>query len=104
MASSSFMSFAPIALVFFALLGTSSAQLTTNFYSSSCPNLLSTIRPVVQSAISNEKRMGASLLRLFFHDCFVNVCSLLFYDNASIFKLHTASMWISEKHAHSCLI
>lgn len=73
MAASSFMSFDPVVLAFFLLLSTSSAQLTTNFYSSSCPNLFSTIKPVVQSAIASENRMGASLLRLFFHDCFVNV-------------------------------
>ncbi|PKU85593.1 Peroxidase 4 [Dendrobium catenatum] len=60
----------------------SAAQLDPNFYSCSCPNLFSTIKPVVQSAISKEKRMGASLLRLFFHDCFVNGCdgSLLLDD------------------------
>lgn len=71
-ASSSF-----IAMLTFALLilfmGTTSAQLSTNFYSKSCPRLFSTVRSTVQSAIKNEARMGASLLRLFFHDCFVNV-------------------------------
>jgi hypothetical protein len=32
---------------------------------------------VVQNAVSKERRLGASLLRLFFHDCFVNVNSSL---------------------------
>ncbi|KAL2896377.1 Peroxidase 4 [Bienertia sinuspersici] len=66
-------------------IGNSNAQLTTNFYSSSCPNLYSTVRSVVQSAIRKEARMGASLLRLFFHDCFVNGCdgSLLLDDTSS---------------------
>jgi len=27
----------------------------------------------VEAAVQKEKRMGASLLRLHFHDCFVNV-------------------------------
>lgn len=49
------------------------AQLTTNFYSTSCPNLLSTVQTAVKSAVKSEARMGASILRLFFHDCFVNV-------------------------------
>ncbi|XP_020585761.1 peroxidase 4-like [Phalaenopsis equestris] len=64
---------------------TSTAQLTTNFYSTSCSKLFSTIKPVVQSAITKEKRIGASLLRLFFHDCFVNGCdgSLLLDDTAN---------------------
>ncbi|KAI0531192.1 hypothetical protein KFK09_000745 [Dendrobium nobile] len=64
----------------------SAAQLDPNFYSCSCPNLFSTIKPVVQSAISKEKRMGASLLRLFFHDCFVNGCDgSLLLDNTPNF-------------------
>ncbi|KAL0401115.1 UNVERIFIED_CONTAM: Peroxidase 4 [Sesamum latifolium] len=58
-----------ILLVF---LSTSSAQLSPDFYSKSCPNLFATVKSVVHSAIQKEARMGASLLRLFFHDCFVN--------------------------------
>ncbi|RZR76230.1 hypothetical protein BHM03_00000883 [Ensete ventricosum] len=73
MASSSTV-FAPAALVLLLLLGSTSAQLSTSFYSSSCPKLFSTVKPVVQSAISKEKRLGASVLRLFFHDCFVLGC------------------------------
>ncbi|KAL5065842.1 hypothetical protein RYX36_027579, partial [Vicia faba] len=48
------------------------SQLTTNFYSSSCPNLTKIVRKEVVKALMNEMRMGASLLRLHFHDCFVN--------------------------------
>ncbi|KAJ0538615.1 putative peroxidase [Helianthus annuus] len=72
------------ALVMF-FMGVVSAQLSTNFYSSSCPKLLPTVRSAVQSAISKETRMGASLLRLHFHDCFVNGCdgSILLDDTSS---------------------
>lgn len=76
MASSSSVAMPILALVVLLLLGSSSAQLSTSYYSSSCPDLFSTVSSVVQSAISKEKRMGASLLRLFFHDCFVNVAPL----------------------------
>ncbi|KAL5720853.1 peroxidase [Ranunculus cassubicifolius] len=75
-----------ILVVFFLTeLGNSYAQLSTNFYSSSCPNVLPTVRSAVQSAIARERRMGASLLRLHFHDCFVNGCdgSILLDDTAS---------------------
>ncbi|KAL2339452.1 hypothetical protein Fmac_007392 [Flemingia macrophylla] len=75
-----------ITLVLFVLiLGSVNAQLSTNFYYSSCPKLLSTVKSTVQSAISKEARMGASLLRLFFHDCFVNGCdgSILLDDTSS---------------------
>jgi len=53
------------------------SQLTTDFYSTTCPNLLSVVRKQVQNAIKAEMRMGASLLRLHFHDCFVNVCRVI---------------------------
>ncbi|KAD5961696.1 hypothetical protein E3N88_13169 [Mikania micrantha] len=50
------------------------SQLTTNFYSKSCPNLLTIVRQQVKIAIKAETRMAASLIRLHFHDCFVNGC------------------------------
>ncbi|GMH05050.1 hypothetical protein Nepgr_006890 [Nepenthes gracilis] len=73
-------------------VGSSSAQLSTNFYSKSCPGLFTAIKPVVQSAINKEARMGASLLRLFFHDCFVNGC-----DGSVL--LDDSSTFIGEKKA-----
>ncbi|KAA0052027.1 peroxidase P7 [Cucumis melo var. makuwa] len=71
--------------IFLLFLGNVSAQLSTGFYSSSCPNLLSTVKSSVRSAVSSEARMGASILRLFFHDCFVNGCdgSILLDDTSS---------------------
>ena len=55
------------------VFGGANATLYTNFYTSSCPKLFDTVKCEVESALSKETRMGASLLRLFFHDCFVNV-------------------------------
>jgi peroxidase len=55
------------------LAGTSSAQLSTGFYSYSCPGVYDAVKSVMQAAIAREQRMGASILRLFFHDCFVQV-------------------------------
>uniref|UniRef100_A0A7C8Z720 Peroxidase n=1 Tax=Opuntia streptacantha TaxID=393608 RepID=A0A7C8Z720_OPUST len=77
---------------FWILFGVTSAQLSSNFYSSSCPNALSTIQSAVQSAVNNESRMGASLLRLHFHDCFVNGCdaSVLLDDTANFTGEKTA--------------
>ncbi|KAG6481972.1 hypothetical protein ZIOFF_058596 [Zingiber officinale] len=49
------------------------------------------MKPVVQSAISREKRMGASLLRLFFHDCFGCDGSLLLDDTNSFTGEKTAN-------------
>ncbi|KAK7319831.1 hypothetical protein RJT34_04559 [Clitoria ternatea] len=49
-------------------------QLEYNFYDGSCPNLGTIVRYGVWSAIRDDNRMAASLLRLHFHDCIVNGC------------------------------
>ncbi|KAJ6774437.1 PEROXIDASE 72-RELATED [Salix purpurea] len=51
-----------------------SCQLNYKFYDYTCPNLTKIVRYGVWSAITNDSRMAASLLRLHFHDCFVNGC------------------------------
>ncbi|XP_027367775.1 cationic peroxidase 1-like [Abrus precatorius] len=78
-ASSLFVSFSGFKLKFvliFAtcLIGISSAELSADFYKKTCPKAIHTIEEMVQEAVSNESRMGASLLRLHFHDCFVQGC------------------------------
>ncbi|KAJ8760051.1 hypothetical protein K2173_010907 [Erythroxylum novogranatense] len=50
------------------------SQLTTDYYSTSCPQVQQIVRREMQKALKVEMRMGASLLRLHFHDCFVNGC------------------------------
>ncbi|XP_020216875.1 cationic peroxidase 1 [Cajanus cajan] len=64
----------------------SHAQLTPEFYDKVCPQALPIIESVVQRAIFRERRMGASLLRLHFHDCFVNGCdgSVLLDDTPNL--------------------
>lgn len=64
---------------------TSMAQLSPFFYSRTCPNLQVVVRNSMRRAIVNNPRMGASILRLFFHDCFVNGCdgSILLDDTAT---------------------
>ena len=53
------------------------AQLSShNPYATSCPKALTTIKAAVYSAILKDRGIGASLLRLHFHDCFVNARSL----------------------------
>ena len=49
------------------------AQLSSSFYDNTCPNALTTIRKAIRTAVSRERRMAASLIRLHFHDCFVQV-------------------------------
>lgn len=44
------------------------------FYQYSCPQANDIVMSVLHKAISKDPRMAASLLRLHFHDCFVQVC------------------------------
>ncbi|KAF4361680.1 hypothetical protein F8388_014268 [Cannabis sativa] len=49
------------------------AQLKTKFYSSSCPKAEAIVRSTVQSHMKKDPTVAAGLLRLHFHDCFVQV-------------------------------
>ncbi|CAN6285041.1 unnamed protein product [Urochloa humidicola] len=49
-------------------------QLTDDFYDDCCPDAEDIVKARVSAAMKAEPRMGASLLRLHFHDCFVNGC------------------------------
>ncbi|KAI3993610.1 hypothetical protein MKX01_002623, partial [Papaver californicum] len=73
-------------IVLVSVAVTSSDALSTTFYQKVCPKALPTIKKVVADAVNRERRMGASLLRLHFHDCFVNGCdgSLLLDDTPTI--------------------
>ncbi|CAB4286873.1 unnamed protein product [Prunus armeniaca] len=84
----------PLATTFVLLmLYVSNAQLNTTFYSSTCPNVTTIVRSVVQQALQSDSRIGASLIRLHFHDCFVNGC------DASILLDKGGSIQLSEKDA-----
>ncbi|XP_019188071.1 PREDICTED: peroxidase 15 [Ipomoea nil] len=81
-------SFSPLlamAVAIFLLFSHSNAQLSSNFYSTTCPNVSSIVRTVIQQALQNDARIGGSLIRLHFHDCFVNGCdgSLLLDNNGT---------------------
>ncbi|URE46767.1 Peroxidase [Musa troglodytarum] len=69
----------------FLLASASMAQLSPSFYSLTCPTLPDVVRSEMTQAVVEEPRMGASILRLFFHDCFVNGCdaSVLLDDTAT---------------------
>ncbi|CAK9141747.1 unnamed protein product [Ilex paraguariensis] len=82
-------SFAAITAALFLLLLSNKpceAQLSSTFYDNTCPNALSRIRTSIRTAVSRERRMAASLIRLHFHDCFVQGCdaSILLDDTPSI--------------------
>ena len=62
-----------LVLILTLFIGTSKGQLGIGFYSETCPNVESIVRSVVQNAIVSNTNLAAVLLRLHFHDCFVEV-------------------------------
>ncbi|QCD88754.1 peroxidase [Vigna unguiculata] len=81
------------------------AQLSSKFYDSTCPNALSTIRTVIRTAVSKERRMAASLIRLHFHDCFVQGCdaSILLDDSSSIESEKTAPQNLNSVRGYNVI-
>ncbi|GLT96914.1 hypothetical protein SLE2022_145050 [Rubroshorea leprosula] len=68
-----------MALLFFLfiemfLIGASQGQLTVGFYSETCPDAESIVGGVVRDAANSNPNIPAVLLRLHFHDCFVEGC------------------------------
>ncbi|MCD7471916.1 Peroxidase 17 [Datura stramonium] len=67
-------------------LAAMAATLRPNFYSETCPQAESIVKDVMKKAMIREPRSIASVMRLQFHDCFVNGCdaSLLLDDTPNM--------------------
>ncbi|KAK7303547.1 hypothetical protein RJT34_14454 [Clitoria ternatea] len=61
-------------------------DLDPDFYSDSCPDLPGVVFGVIFQAALSDPRIGASLIRLHFHDCFVQGCdgSVLLNNSGTI--------------------
>ncbi|KAG6486357.1 hypothetical protein ZIOFF_054927 [Zingiber officinale] len=72
--------------------GGGDGSLQFDLYLTSCPLAEAIIFSGVQRAVADDARMAASLLRLHFHDCFVNGCdaSVLLDDTAEMTGEKTA--------------
>ncbi|EAZ40820.1 hypothetical protein OsJ_25296 [Oryza sativa Japonica Group] len=51
-----------------------SLGLRVGYYSSSCPKAEQIVKDTVKNAVYTNRGIGAGLVRLFFHDCFVEGC------------------------------
>ncbi|KAI3978884.1 hypothetical protein MKX01_016059 [Papaver californicum] len=62
------------------------SSLFPEFYENSCPQVDDIVISVLEQAISRQTRTAASLVRLLFHDCFVQGCdaSILLDDSSTI--------------------
>lgn len=67
------------ALVCCSIVGLASAQLREGFYTSRCvANVESIIGTVVRQRFDGDPSITAALLRMHFHDCFVQVLTSMF--------------------------
>ncbi|KAF7096604.1 hypothetical protein CFC21_098519 [Triticum aestivum] len=76
MASSSVPSWVALALLLLvALAATANGdELSPGYYEKTCPNVQRVVRSVMASSVAAQPRMAPAVLRLFFHDCFINGC------------------------------
>ncbi|KAE8712655.1 Peroxidase 9 [Hibiscus syriacus] len=85
--------------------GASPLGLFPQFYQFSCPQADDIVMSVLKKAVAKQPRMAASLLRLHFHDCFVQVtCFFLFFIKQTIclekaVMLDDSATIASEKNA-----
>ena len=49
------------------------AVLSTKYYDKTCPNVQRVVRTVMANTVAGDPTVAPAILRLFFHDCFVNV-------------------------------
>lgn len=74
-----------LGLYVFAAVSPSNAQLSFDSYAATCPTAEFIVRNTVRSASSNDPTIPGKLLRLLFHDCFVEGCdaSVLLQGNGT---------------------
>lgn len=64
---------------FFLVIAVSSAFIDFDYYSNDkngCPCAEDIVKGVVKEYVENDRGLGAGLIRMFFHDCFVRVYDL----------------------------
>ncbi|EOA20992.1 hypothetical protein CARUB_v10001325mg [Capsella rubella] len=65
----------------------SHAQLSPSFYDKTCPQVFDIATKTIVKALRSDPRIAASILRLHFHDCFVNGCDAsILLDNTTSFR------------------
>lgn len=66
-----------LSLIVMIVIESSSQNLVLDYYQESCPLLEEIVRYIVKTKVLRKPRVAAQLLRLHFHDCFVQVTSAI---------------------------
>lgn len=89
-------------LVFFLAIIciTDGKYLTLDYYSKTCPKVSDIVHSEMESAMSSDPRVAPQLLRMHFHDCFVQGCdgSVLLDDTATFKGEKTAGPNMKSIH------
>lgn len=59
----------------FSVISSGVNALSFNYYAKTCPDVESIVTNAVKAAVSRDKTIPATLLRMHFHDCFIRVMS-----------------------------
>lgn len=71
--SSNGLGFIWLVLILMSLGAEGEVDLKTGFYSSTCPKVEDIVRSTVEAHFKQDPSVASGLLRLHFHDCFVQV-------------------------------
>lgn len=62
-----------LGMLLFSMVAESNAQLSENYYASTCPNVELIVKQAVTTKFQQTPTTAPATLRMFFHDCFVEV-------------------------------
>lgn len=82
--------------IFSSRMHASEPYLTLDYYASTCPSVVEIVRKEMECAVLSDPRNAAFILRLHFHDCFVQVPVLSLFVAEDFFFFEQIKRNINE--------